>query len=153
MVLRSRPASIENPRMSVRRSLPRNHQLVCGLIGLVALVGCRKQPTEQPEAAPSDASQPTAADEAETPQQGCARMLERFGEDVAEVEVEVCVAALTEGAEIGVCREAGLGDDFMQCFDSCMATVGIDPAEYSPGDVSTSPVGNCVGGCFSTTCQ
>lgn len=137
--------------MSVRRSLTQNHQLVCGLIGLVALVGCRKQPTEQPEAAASDDSR--AAAQAETPEQGCARMLERFGEDVAEIEVEVCVAALTEGAEIGVCREAGFGEDFMQCFDACMATVDIDPAEYSPADVSTSPVGNCVGGCFSTTCQ
>lgn len=134
--------------MSVLRSIP----LVHGLIGLVALVGCRKQPTEPPEAAPTDAAKPAQA-EAETPEQGCKRMLERFGEDVAEVEVEACVAALTDGAEIGICREAGVGDDFMSCFDSCMASVDLDPAEYSPGDPSTSPVGNCVPGCFSTTCQ
>jgi hypothetical protein len=135
--------------MSVLRSIP----LVLGLTGLVALVGCKKQPTEQPEAETPDAAQPAQA-EAETPEQGCARMLERFGEDVAEVEVEVCVSALTEGAEVGICREAGLGDDFMSCFDACMASVDLDPAEYSPGDSSTSPVANCVGGCFSTTaCQ
>lgn len=134
--------------MFVRRSIP----LVLGLIGLVALVGCRKQPTEQPDAGQPDTAQPANA-EAETPEQGCARMLERFGEDVAEVELEVCVTALTEGAEVGICREAGLGDDFLSCFDACMSSVGIDPAEYSPGDPSTSPVGNCVPGCFSTTCQ
>jgi hypothetical protein len=127
-------------------------QLVCGLIGLLALVGCRKQPAEQTDTTQPTAGQPAGA-EAETPEQGCARMLERFGEDVAEVEVEVCVAALTEGAEVGVCREAGVGDDFMQCFEACMSSVDIDPAEYSPSDVSTSPVGNCVPGCFSTTCQ
>lgn len=121
-------------------------------MGSVALVGCRKQPTEPP-AADAPADQPAAKAEAETPEQGCARMLERFGEDVAEVELEVCVMALTEGAEVGICREAGVGDDFLSCFDACMSSVGIDPAEYSPGDPSTSPVGNCVPGCFSTTCQ
>jgi hypothetical protein len=133
----------------MRRSIP---LVVHGLIGLVALVGCRKQPTEQPEAAKPDTAQP-ATSEAETPEQGCKRMLDRFGADIVEVELEVCVTALTDGAEVGICREAGVVDDFMQCFDSCMGSVGIDPAEYSPGDASTSPVGNCVPGCFSTTCQ
>lgn len=137
--------------MPVRRSIPLIH-LAHGLIGLVALVGCRKQPTEPPDAAQPDAVKSDQG-EAETPEQGCARMLERFGEDVVEVEVEVCVAALTEGVEVGVCREAGLGDDFVQCFEACMASVDIDPAEYSPGDSSTSPVGNCVPGCFATTCE
>jgi hypothetical protein len=132
------------------RSIP---LVVSGLICLVALVGCRKQPTEQPEAAKPDSAQ-TATPEAETPEQGCKRMLERFGADIVEVELESCVTALTEGAEIGICREAGMTDDFMSCFDSCMGSVDIDPAEYSPGDSSTSPVVNCVGGCFSTTaCQ
>jgi hypothetical protein len=107
---------IENRRMSVRPSIPMT-QLVCGLIGLLALVGCRKQPAEQTDTTQPTAGQPAGA-EAETPEQGCARMLERFGEDVAEVEVEVCVAALTEGAEVGVCREAGVGDDFMLCFEA-----------------------------------
>jgi hypothetical protein len=134
----------------MRRSIP---LVVHGLIGLVALVGCRKQPTEQPEAATPDTAQP-AKSEAETPEQGCKRMLDRFGADIVEVELEVCVTALTDGAEVGICREAGVIDDFMSCFDSCMASVNLDPAEYSPADSSTSPVVNCVGGCFSTTaCQ
>jgi hypothetical protein len=133
----------------MRRSIP----LVLGLIGLVALVGCRKQPTEQPEAAKPDSAHP-ATSEAETPEQGCNRMLERFGADIVEVELDICVTALTDGAEVGICREAGLGKEFMTCFDACMASVDLDPAEYSPGDSSTSPVVNCVGGCFSTTaCQ
>jgi hypothetical protein len=127
--------------------------VVHGLIGLVALVGCKKQPTEQPDGEKPDAAEP-AKPEAETPEQGCKRMLERFGEDIVEVELEVCVTALTEGAEVGICREAGMTEDFMSCFDSCMASVNLDPAEYSPADSSTSPVANCVGGCFSTTgCQ
>ena len=134
----------------MRRSIP---LVVPGLIFLVALVGCRKQPTEQPEAAKPDAAG-DAKPEAETPEQGCKRMLERFGADIVEVELEICVTALTDGAEIGICREAGMTDDFMSCFDSCMGSVDIDPAEYSPADSSTSPVVNCVGGCFSTTaCQ
>jgi hypothetical protein len=134
----------------MRRSIP---LVVLGLIGLVALVGCRKQPTEQPEAATPDTAKSTTP-ESETPEQGCKRMLERFGADIVEVELDICVTALTDGAEVGICREAGLGDDFMSCFDSCMASVDLDPAEYSPADVSTSPVANCVGGCFSTTaCQ
>jgi predicted small lipoprotein YifL len=121
------------------------------LIALVALVGCKKQPTEQPDS--SDVAK-AAESESETPEQGCKRMLERFGEDIVEVELDVCVTALTEGAEIGICREAGVTDDFMSCFDSCMGSVDLDPAEYSPGDSSTSPVSNCVGGCFQTSgCQ
>ena len=77
-----------------------------------------------------------------------------FGEDIVEVEHEICVTALTEGAEVGICREAGLEKDFMSCIDSCMASVDIDPATYDPADSSTSPVANCVGGCFSSTsCQ
>jgi hypothetical protein len=134
----------------MRRSIP---LVVLGLIGLVALVGCRKQPTEQPEAATPDTAKSTTP-ESETPEQGCKRMLERFGADIVEVELDICVTALTDGAEVGICREAGLGDDFMSCFDACMASVELDPAEYSPADSSTSPVANCVGGCFSTTaCQ
>jgi hypothetical protein len=124
-----------------------------GLLAFVVLVGCKKQPTEQPDAAPPDAAKPATA-ESETPEQGCKRMLERFGEDIVEVELEVCVTALTDGAELGICREAGVTDDFMSCFDSCMGSVELDPAEYSPGDSSTSPVANCVGGCFQTSaCQ
>jgi hypothetical protein len=132
----------------MRTSIP---PVLSGLIAFVALVGCKKQPTEQPDAAKPDAA-PTS--ETETPEQGCKRMLERFGEDIVEVELEVCVTSLTDGAEFGICREAGLEKDFMSCIDSCMGSVNIDPATYDPADSSTSPVANCVGGCFSSTsCQ
>ena len=65
------------------------------------------------------------------------------------------VSRMTDGTEISVCREesAEVEKDYRSCFDSCMASVEFDPAEYSPGDSSTSPVANCVGGCFQTTCQ
>jgi hypothetical protein len=135
----------------VRRSIPT--LLVHGLIVAVALLGCKKQPTEQPDGAQPDAKPSEPA--AETPEQGCKRMLERFGEDVVEVELDVCVSALTDGTELGVCREAGadVEKDFRSCFDQCMGTVAFDAAAYSPGDSSTSPVANCVGGCFSNTCE
>jgi hypothetical protein len=137
--------------MSMRRSI---QVLSLPTLMLLALVACKKQPTEQPAGAGGDAP-PSQGATAETPEDGCKRMLERFGEDVIEVELEGCVSALTDGTEISVCREEGaeVEKDYRSCFDSCMGSVDIDPAEYSPGDSSTSPVVNCVEGCFQTTCQ
>lgn len=137
--------------MAVRRSIP---LFVHGLLVAVAVVGCKKeQPTEQPDGAQPDAQPDTAA--AETPDAACKRLLERFGQDVIDIEMEACIAAVTDGVEIEVCREAGadVERDFKQCFEQCMGTVAFDAAAYSPGDTSTSPVINCNGGCFSSACE
>lgn len=123
-----------------------------GLLGLALFVsfGCREQATVPPQATNSpDPAEPSDS----TPEQSCARMLERFGEEVAQAETEACVAALTKGTELEVCDEAGRRDEYLECFDSCMASVGIEAADYDPMDGSTSPVLNCVVGCFSTTCE
>jgi hypothetical protein len=122
-----------------------------GLFGLalLALLGCREQQaTVPPEPTKSD-----AAPSESTPEQSCARMLERFGDEVAQAETEACVAALTKGTELEVCKEAGREAEYLECFDSCMGSVGIEAADYDPGDSSTSPVVNCVAGCSSTTCE
>lgn len=139
--------------MSVRLSIPTVSLSLSTLICALALVACKKQPTEQPDGAGGEA-QPSEVT-AETPEQSCQRMLERFGEDIVEVELEGCVSALTDGTEIAVCRDEGadVEAEYKACFDSCMGSVQLDPAEYSPADSSTSPVANCVGGCFQSTCQ
>jgi hypothetical protein len=117
-------------------------------VSLSAVTGCKKEPTEQPEA-PVKPAEPAAA---ETPEQSCTRMLSRFGEDIVEAETEACVAALTSGTELEVCREASLEAEYLECVGSCMDSVTIDPAEYDPSDSSTSPVVNCAGGCVAS-CQ
>jgi hypothetical protein len=124
-----------------------------GLFGLalLALFGCREQATVTPEPTKSEAA-PSESTPESTAEQSCARMLERFGDEVAQAEAEACVAALTTGTELEVCKEAGRDADYLECFDSCMGSVGIEAADYDPGDSSTSPVVNCVVGCFSTTC-
>ena len=79
-------------------------------------------------------------------------MLDRFGEDIIEAELEACVEAITTGVDYEICKEAGLGEEFLSCFDGCIRSVGISPEEYDPGDMSSSPVANCGPGCSQTTC-
>jgi hypothetical protein len=115
------------------------------LVVTLCVGACEKSgPSTDPDAATAVdvivEAEPAAA--VETPEQACARMLERFGPEVAEAQLGPCVAATSTSSQYALCQEAGLLDDYLSCFEGCVASIEVD-----------DPVDNCEPGCAQTTCE